>query len=364
MGGKLFSIIEDRYCGHLLWRKEKSFMLEKPDISDELIISQLQAQYGLQVTRLEFLPLGADMGTAVYRVIAENGTAYFLKLRRGFEEIIVTVPLFLRSQGIQEIIIPFQTKSKEHWADFGEYKMILYPFIKGKDGFDRELTDIHRKALGAALKAIHTSQVPPDLSKLIPQETFSAQWRESLKSLQALIENKTFHDPTAAKLAEFMKSKPREIDQLVERTEELASEVQSKSLEPVLCHTDVHGGNILMSDDDKLYIVDWDNPIFAPKERDLMFIGGGIGEIAHNEQEEASFYEGYGKTEINLPALAYYRYARLIEDLAVIGELLLRSDEGRADREQSYGWFISNFEPGNTIDIARRTDQLSLIARR
>mgnify|MGYP001241795487 FL=1 len=99
-------------------------MLEKPHIADQLIISHLQEQYELHVAELDFLPLGADPGTAVYRVIAENGAAYFLKLRKGFEEITVMVPLFLKSQGIQEIISPFETKSNRGWTDFGEYKMI------------------------------------------------------------------------------------------------------------------------------------------------------------------------------------------------------------------------------------------------
>ncbi len=157
-----------------------------------------------------------------------------------------------------------------------------------------------------------------------------------------------------------MKSKRDEITHLIERTEQLASELQSKPLELVLCHTDIHGRNILISDDDKLHvvIVDWDNPILAPKERDPMFIGGGIDEIWKSEREEAMFYEGYGKTEINLFALTYYRYERVIEDLAVICEQLLLPDEGGADRERSYGWFISNFEPGQTIEIANKTDML------
>jgi spectinomycin phosphotransferase len=172
------------------------------------------------------------------------------------------------------------------------------------------------------------------------------------------VENNAFDDPTAAKLAEFMNSKRDEITRLVERAEELASALQSKSLKLVLCHSDIHGGNILISDNNELYIVDWDNPILAPKERDLMFIGGGIDEIWKSEREIAVFYEGYGKTEINLSALVYYRYERIIEDLAVICEQLLLSDEGGADREQSYGWFTSNFEPGNTIEIAEKTDKL------
>ena len=336
-------------------------MLEKPNINDDLTISRLQEEYELRVAHLTFLPLGADEGSAVYRVVTDDGTAYFLKLRKNFDEIVVTVPLFLKSQGIQEIIAPFETKSEQGWADFGEYKMILYPFIEGKNGFEMELSDHHRRNLGTALKGIHTAQVPPELKRLIPQETFSPRWRDSLKSFQAQVEDKTFDDPTAVKLSEFMKSKRDEITHLVERAEQLASELQSKPLEFVLCHTDIHGGNILIgrgkacsAPTENLYIVDWDAPLLAPKERDLMFIGGGIDKIWKTTREEAVFYEGYGKMEINLSALAYYRYERVIEDLVVICEQLLLTDEGGADREQAYRWFTSNFEPGQTIEIAEK----------
>ena len=336
-------------------------MLTKPDIKDELIISRLQAEYGLHITALTFLPLGADMGTAVYRVVADDGTAYFLKLRKGFEEIVVTVPLFLKSQGINEIITPFETRSNQGWADFGEYKMILYPFIEGKDGFDMELTDHHRRTLGTAFKKIHSAPVPPELKRLIPQETFSPHYRESMKLFQSQVETKTFDDPTAAKLAEFMKSKRDEISRLIERAGQLASTLQSKPLEFVLCHTDIHGGNILIRKGGQppiLYIVDWDSPLLAPKERDLMFIGGGIDEIWKSKREEAVFYEGYGETEITITALAYYRYQRVIEDLVVTCEQLLLTDEGGADREQAYRWFTSNLEPGQTIEIAEKTGKL------
>jgi spectinomycin phosphotransferase len=336
-------------------------MLEKPNIPDNLIISCLQHEFNVRVKELTFLPLGADQGTAVYRIITDDGIAYFLKLRRGFDEIVVTVPLFLKSQGMEANIPPFRTTSNQYWADFGEYKMILYPFIEGKDGFDRELTDQHRKALGAALKGIHMAHVPPELKKRIPQEALDPIWRESLKSFQAQVDHNSYEDVTAAKLAEFMKTQRNQITHLVGRTEQLASELRSQSLEFVLCHTDFHGGNILIRADGQLpilYIVDWDNPLLAPKEHDLMFIGGGIDGIWKSEREEALFYEGYGKTEIHMTALAYYRYERVIEDLVVICEQLLLTGEGGADRARSYGWFTSNFEHGSTIEIAEKTDAL------
>ncbi len=340
-------------------------MLEKPDISDELIISHLQDEYGLHLSSLTFLPLGADMGIAVYRVVADDGSAYFLKLRKGFVEIVVTVPLFLKSQGIQEIIAPFETKSKQGWADFGEYKLILYPFIEGKNGFEMELSDSHKRTFGSALKKIHKVQLPPELKRQIPQETYSPKYREQVKEFQRQVENTTFSDINATKLADFIKSKRSEINRLKKRTEELASELQSQSHELVLCHTDIHGGNILICKDGQLpvptenfYIVDWDAPLLAPKERDLMFIGSGIDDIWKSKRDESIFYEGYGKTEVDFTVMAYYRYERVIEDLAAYGEQLLLTDEGGADREEAYRRFTVNFEPGQTIEIADLTYRL------
>jgi spectinomycin phosphotransferase len=159
-------------------------------------------------------------------------------------------------------------------------------------------------------------------------------------------------------LIAFIKSKRNEISRLIKRTEELASEVQSQSLELVLCHTDIHGGNILIPDNNQFYIVDWDAPLLAPKERDLMFIGGGIDEIWKSKRDESVFYEGYGKTNIDFTVMAYYRYERVIEDLAAYAEQLLLTDEGGADREEAYRWFTSNFEPGQTIEIAEKTDKM------
>jgi spectinomycin phosphotransferase len=333
-------------------------MLEKPNIPDELIISHLQEEYHLRVNELTFLPIGADMGTVVYRLITNDGTIYFLKLRKNFDEIVVLVPLFLKSEGIREIIVPLETKSKKCWVDFGEYKIILYPFIEGKNGFQIELTNHHRHSFGRALKAIHSIQVRPELKKLIPREAFSAQWREIVRSLQVRAEELSFQDHIAAKLAIFMKSKRSEINRLIERTEQLASKLQSTPLELVLCHTDIHGANILITENNDFYIVDWDNPLLAPKERDLMFIGGGIDNIWKSQQDIAVFYEGYGKAEIDLKVLAYYRYERIIEDLIVIAEQLLLTDEGGSDREQAYKRFTGNFEPGSTIEIAENTDKL------
>src|SRR5579871_6646571 len=104
-------------------------MLEKPDIQDELIIDCLQDNYGLSISQITFLPLGADAYAAVYRTVAADGVAYFVKLKWGnFDEIGVLLPKCLYDQGIRQVVAPLATVTGQLWVTIDSYKLILYPF--------------------------------------------------------------------------------------------------------------------------------------------------------------------------------------------------------------------------------------------
>jgi len=334
-------------------------MLERPEIRDDQIAACVQRDYGLRVSQVAFLPLGADRNTAVFRVIAGDETSYFLKLRGGvFDETSVALPRFLRDQGIAQIIAPLATDSGQLWANLGAFKTILYPFVEGRNGYEVDLSDRLWVEFGTALKRIQTAALPPALAGRIEQETYSPQWREIVRTFLKRVEGDRFSDPAAVELAAFIRAKRDEIADLVGRAERLARALLTLSPAFVLCHSDIHAGNILIGADDAFYIVDWDNPILAPKERDLMFVGGGQGFIGHTPQEEETlFYRGYGEAQVDPVALAYYRYERIIQDIAVYCEQLFLSDEGGEDRHQSLRHFASNFLPNGTIEIAYNSDR-------
>lgn len=334
-------------------------MLEKPDLQDEKIIACLQNKYGLLVDQVTFLPLGADLNTVAYRAVAEDETPYFVKLRRGvFDETSVALPKFLNDQGIVQIIAPLATKTGQLWASLDAFKLILYPFVEGHNGYEVDLSERHWNNFGTALKNIHTAVIPSDLIKRIQRETYSPQWRETVKTILMRVGTDSFDNPVAINLAAFLKPRCDEILDLVGRAERLAQALQARSPEYVLCHSDIHAGNILIDVNGALYIVDWDNPILASKERDLMFIGGGQGFIGYTAQEEETlFYRGYGKTQIDPIALAYYRYERIIQDIAIYCEQIFLTNDGGEDREQSLRYLTSNFLPNGTIEIAYQSDQ-------
>jgi spectinomycin phosphotransferase len=334
-------------------------MLEKPDLPDEKILACLRGDYGLRAARIAFLPLGNDMNTAVYRVDADDATPYFLKLRSGvFDEATVAIPHFLRDQGIAQIIAPIETHAGRLWADVDGFAAILYPFVAGHNGFEVDLSDHHWIELGVALKGIHTASVPHSIARHIPREIYSPRWRDMARAFQADAETTAYADPVAAEFGAFLRSKRETIGDLIARAERFGDALRARSLEQVLCHADIHAGNVLIGADDALSIVDWDTLTFAPKEHDLMFIGAGIGDdIWHDPREEALFYQGYGETEIDPMALAYYRYERIVQDIAAYGEQLLLSDEGGADREQGLRFFVSQFLPNNVVEIAYASDR-------
>jgi spectinomycin phosphotransferase len=158
-----------------------------------------------------------------------------------------------------------------------------------------------------------------------------------------------------------MQARQGEINHLVERAGQLGTALQARPMELVLCHSDMHAGNLLIGPNGAVYIVDWDEPILAPKERDLMFIGGVVGGDWESARAEALFYQGYGQIEVDKMALAYYRCERIVQDIAAFCQQLFLTAAGGEDREQSYRYFTGQFLPNHEIDIAFKTDKLLMI---
>lgn len=333
-------------------------MLENHLISDPILINCLNTHYGIEVASLTFLPLGADINASVYKAKALDQQSYFIKLKTGHQhDISVEIVELLQSAGIRQIIPPVKTVHGSPTQRIDDFTLIVYPFIDGQDGFCRHLTDDQWITLGEALRRVHEVEVPLPIQNRIRQETYSAKWRDSVRSIYLSIETELINDEIALKLQKFMKKNMQVICRLVDRAEQLGKKLQNQSPEFVLCHSDIHAGNVLIDGNNTIYIVDWDEPILAPKERDLMFIGGGVGNVWNQPHEEKLFYKGYGKTEVDLAALTYYRHERIVEDIAVYSKELLLTPAGGKNRIEMYRQFIAMFEPQGVVEIAFKTDE-------
>src|ERR1700694_2676955 len=100
--------------------------------------------------------------------------------------------------------------------------------------------------------------------------------------------------------------------------EQLAGMLQSQTFPFVICHADLHARNLIRDQAGRVFVIDWDEVMLAPKERDFIFL---------REPQANAFWEGYGHREINWLALTYYLWERVIQDIIEdAGHVCFRDD--------------------------------------
>jgi spectinomycin phosphotransferase len=330
-------------------------MREPPNLADAAIVAALHAHYHIGIAGLTFLPIGNDSATSVYRVEASDGAVYFLKLRAGagFSVPSLVIPHYLYNQGVPHIVAPLSTISGNLWAGVHDFALSLYPFIDARPAAHIGLSEQHWQALGATLQQIHSSQLPPELLRIVPRETFTPARRHVLTDLAAAIAKQAFAGPLERELAAFWHARRDDIRTVVDRADALGRRLRLASLPNVLCHADLHTWNVLLDTDQQIWIVDWDETILAPKERDLMFVIGGIARDLVSSPETACFLQGYADSAIDQQALVYYRYAWALQDMGAFGEMVFFSpDAGELSRREALDGFVDMFEPGNIVALA------------
>ena len=217
------------------------------------------------------------------------------------------------------------------------------------------MSDEQWRTFGSSLRAVHDSGLGAQFPGLLAVDTFTLPSADLVRRLQATLEASRFESPAAARLATFWRENGGRIRQVLARAEELGTELRSRPFEPVLCHGDIHGANVLVGSDGQIFLIDWDGPpapLLAPRERDLIFIiGSRIAGVVEPDDEDR-FFEGYGPVAIDSAALAYYRYERIIEDLGEFGQGVFGDPTlGEAARAEQVDLSVGVFDPDG--DVAR-----------
>ncbi|MDQ2716852.1 MAG: aminoglycoside phosphotransferase family protein [Chloroflexota bacterium] len=326
-------------------------MRDKPGISEEQLRVCLQEQYDLIAITLDFLPLGLDSRAGVYRMVSEHGIPYLLKARLGaLYEPGCLVPRYLSDQGITAVVAPLSTKRQALWTQVQDWTVIVYPFIDGDTSWTG-MTDEHWQELGTIFKRIHQVMPPPSGFASLRKETFDpAEYIRWVRAFEAqhLRARHGERDSERALRSSWM-AHQHTIDGVVTALEKLAKVLQSRSGPHVICHADLHPANLIRDHAGHVFVIDWDDMMLAPKERDFLFVETPADNPA--QQSPPPFFQGYGETEIDWTALAYYRYERVIQDvIAFAEEAFFRNELGEETRADAVRFFDENLSEGGEID--------------
>lgn len=328
------------------------------NIRQRKIVEIIKREYGIAIFGIEKLFLGFDHNTTVYKIFAKNDKTYFLKIRfENFTESSLVMPLLIsQSINTSKIINVIKTIDGKLFVKVSAQYLMLYPFINGKSGWDTGLTKEQFVEFGEFMSQLHSVKIPEEYKKIIPTEQFDSKYRKQIKYyLNGTNENAINGDAIVIDFLNTFYKNKNTISKILDRLEEVSNKINAKAIDLCLCHGDIHVGNILI-EQNKLYIVDWDTIILAPKERDLMFIGGGIGNKWNKKEDIDNFYLGYGnEIKANNILLRYYRLERIIQDIYEFYEQVVNSKTEEGEKKLCIKYFKEQFEVNNVIDIALAT---------
>jgi spectinomycin phosphotransferase len=331
-------------------------MLQAPDIPEARLLQAVRQHFAIEAVAVTFLPIGNDTRSFVYRIDVRGGGLYFLKLRAGEPYLpSLGIPRLLRDGGLREVVAPLPARGGSLFGQIDQYTLLLYPFVSGDSAMQRGMSEAQWHAHGTALRQVHDTPVPPALAALLPRETWvPASLAHLIHSHRQLCAaGLVFDDSVRTEALVFWLARRATIERAIAQVQTMGAKLVDAGLPLVLCHADIHTANIMVDDAGQLHYVDWDAPMFAPKERDMKFvIGTQIGDPVTPAQE-AAFLAGYGATPLDRRALAYFRTEWIIEDFADYAHSTFFNDFWGAEaRAGAFGGLRDMFAPGGSVALA------------
>src|SRR5262249_36167028 len=154
------------------------------------------------------------------------------------------------------------------------WTVILYPWISGECSLTG-MTDAQWKEVGSIFQRIHQVRLPTLCgSSSLRKERFDpteyTQWIRTFETQHLQDQNSASASQHA--LCSSWKAHQPTIHAAVTRLEKLAGLFQSRTFPHVICHADLHARNLIRERAGHVFVIDWDEVMLAPKERDFIFI--------------------------------------------------------------------------------------------
>jgi spectinomycin phosphotransferase len=293
----------------------------------------------------------------LWRAAASDGTAYAVKLSGGGTPAGDLVTSHLAASGIDGVLAPLRTRAGRLAADRLGRRLTVTPWAAGEPALDADLTPGHWRAFGTLLGATHRADVTGDLAAALPWDELSHD--AIAEQVRATIARLAVPpaDETADAVRQAWWDATDRIAALSHHATLLSGALRPITHEHVVCHGDPHVGNLLVGQNGEVWLVDWDDAVLAPWERDLMFVLGGVLAFAPvGDDDRTAFFAGYGDATIDPRLVAYYLCTRALDDVS--GWAAQAADPQDVDRDRALDIVRGILSPPGLVDIA-----LSAVAR-
>lgn len=282
----------------------------------------LQRAYGITPASVVDAPRGFVAET--FDVRATDGRRYFAKLLPLWADPVAalgSLPVLeeLHALGIETVSRPVRLPNGGLSAELHERPLIVFDFVAGRSG---RTLDYDFEEYVALLTRIH--QATALITSPLPHETFLLPWATHFERMfPAVLEGLPATRPQA-ETQRLMRQHREQIERDWTTLAAVARSCRQARWTPLLTHGDGLGDNVIVGDDGRLHLIDWDGPLRAPAERDTWFFLGAAGQATaaflHADATRVSaFLPLYQQVLPDYqPDLLHYRFylfARFFEDL-------------------------------------------------
>jgi spectinomycin phosphotransferase len=292
----------------------------------EQLCAWVRSDFDVDLTTIDRVAHGADENAEPWRGVCADGSAFAVKLSGGGAPAGLVVSAHLAAHDVLGVVAPVPTRYGQLWSEHEGRRLSVVPWVSDDRAIGGGMRAEHWSSFGALLATVHATAVTDRLAELLPRERhtherLSSTVRALDSRLHALVEQPAgvvgAADPLRQALAKEWRASAGRLSTLLEGADRLSRELRTRHTPGVVCHGDPHLGNLLIGGDERVWLIDWDDAVLAPRERDLMFVIGGVLAFAPvSPQEQSWFFDGYGSADIDPARLAYYRCTRALEDLA------------------------------------------------
>ncbi|MFG3687317.1 phosphotransferase [Micromonospora sp. NPDC047740] len=324
---------------------------------DERLARWVTEDFGLALVSAVPVGYGADPTAELWRATTADGGDYAVKLSGGGTPAGLLVTAQLARQGVPGIVAPLTTASGEVCTVHEGRRLSVVPWASDERALGGGMHPAHWRAYGEVLSATHAATATDELAGL-PREdhthaAIGAAVREMDRRLRAVDDRSA--DPWTRAVAAHWREWADDLAILLDRVDRLGAELRSRPADLVVCHGDPHLGNLLLGPDGRVWLIDWDDAVLAPRERDLMFVVGGVLAFAPvTPAQQAAFFDGYGPVELDPVRLAYHLGVRALDDIwSWAGDV---ADAGRsaADRVRALKIVAGLLSPVGLVGLARQ----------
>lgn len=280
----------------------------------------LEERYGLSVGSIAPAPRGWTGET--FYLTAADGARRFVKLlphSRRPPTAVGALPLLveLRSRGLGWVSRPLASRrgSLHEWLD--DDVVVVFEHLEGRSPGFR----FGGEAVGDLLGELHEQE--HGLATMITRETFAPSYGDELWRLIERARNDDGDEAARREIRRYLLAEERALRERWQTFDGVARQCLASRLELVPTHGD-WPFNLLETTDGRLHIVDWDELILAPPERDTWFA-----------DDDVAFWRGYRARRpghrSSETASAYYVYNRYFEEILGNLRAIAASRPGFAD---------------------------------